>query len=210
MKLLIYVNLSIILVTQTVIANPAAAVQFYHPANPDAAKRLTLLANQGDAEAQNRLGIMYANGQNVKRDSAQAVAWFRKSAAQGNANGQYDLGVMYQTGQGVARDNSQAVSWIRKAAAQRHALALNNLGWLYAHGQGVPYQPVVAYALYSISADADAVNGVYAIKNRAVLVKFMRNREIDAAQRLTHAMQVPGHLLTAMDIYLASHAPIAP
>lgn len=40
-------------------------------------------------------------------------------------------------------------------ATQRHALALNNLGWLYAHGQGVPSRPVVAYALYTISADME-------------------------------------------------------
>ena len=38
------------------------------------------LAEQGDAEAQYNLGIMYANGQDVPRDCKAAVMWYRKAA----------------------------------------------------------------------------------------------------------------------------------
>jgi uncharacterized protein len=47
------------------------------------------------------LGAMYANGQGVPQDYAEAVSWFRKAADQGVAAGQYNLGVMYRDGQGV-------------------------------------------------------------------------------------------------------------
>jgi len=40
------------------------------------------LADQGNATAQNNLGVMYRDG------CAQAFAWFRKSADLGNANAQ--------------------------------------------------------------------------------------------------------------------------
>jgi len=190
------------------LANGSSAAQFHQVQDAAAAKQVTMLANQGDAVAQNRLGEMYASGRNVQQDSAQAVAWFRRSAEQGNADGEYNLGVMYKTGQGVPQDYAQAIIWIRQAAGQRHALALNNLGWMYAHGEGVSYQRVVAYALYSIAAEADAVGGVYAVKNRKALMHTMGNGEVAAAQRLVLEMQVPGNLLKAVDHYLAAQLPL--
>lgn len=190
------------------LADGSQAVQFHQVQDAAAARHVAMLANQGDAIAQNRLGEMYASGWNVQRDSAQAVVWFRKSAEQGNAEGEYNLGVMYKTGQGVPQDYTQAIIWIRQAAAQRHALALNNLGWMYAHGEGVPHQRVVAYALYSIAAGTDAVGGTYAVKNRQALMRTMGRGEVAAAQRLVLEMQVPGNLLKAMDHYLAAQLPL--
>jgi len=40
------------------------------------------LANQGNAEAQLELGLMYADGQGVPRDYKEAVKWFRLAADQ--------------------------------------------------------------------------------------------------------------------------------
>ena len=50
------------------------------------------LADQGDATAQYDLGLMYAKGQGVPQDYAEAVKWFRKAADQGDASAQYNLG----------------------------------------------------------------------------------------------------------------------
>ena len=38
------------------------------------------LAQQGNAEAQNSLGVMYAKGQGVAQDYQQALAWYKKAA----------------------------------------------------------------------------------------------------------------------------------
>jgi len=43
----------------------------------------TKSAEQGNAEAQYNLGLMYANGQGVLRDKAKAAEWLKKAAAQG-------------------------------------------------------------------------------------------------------------------------------
>ena len=43
------------------------------------------LADQGNAEAQNGLGVAYVGGHGVPQDPAQAVLWWRKAADQGNA-----------------------------------------------------------------------------------------------------------------------------
>lgn len=76
------------------------------------------LAEQGDAKAQFKLGIMYELGQCVTQSYTQAVDWYRKAAEQGNSNAQYNLALRYQAGQGVAKDDTQAAYWYRKAAEQ--------------------------------------------------------------------------------------------
>jgi TPR repeat protein len=43
------------------------------------------LADQGNALAQRNLGFMYANGQGVPQDYAEAVKWYRLAADQGDA-----------------------------------------------------------------------------------------------------------------------------
>ena len=71
---------------------------------------------------------MYANGQGVPQDYAQALTWYRKAADQGNAEAQNNLGVMCESGHGVPQDYAQAVVWYRKAADQGFAPAQYNLG----------------------------------------------------------------------------------
>jgi TPR repeat protein len=90
-------------------------------------EKLLALANQGDAVAQNKLGVMYANGKGVPKDESKAVEWYRKAADQGLAGAQNNLGVMYADGRGVSKDETKAVEWYRKAADQGLAEAQNNL-----------------------------------------------------------------------------------
>ena len=75
-------------------------------------------AEQGDAEAQSALGIMYDLGEGVPEDDAEAVKWYRKAAEQGNADAQCNLGIMYDLGEGVPEDDAEAAKWFRKAAEQ--------------------------------------------------------------------------------------------
>ena len=116
-----------------------------------ALRLLTPLAEQGNADAQYKLGGMYEQGQGVTKDEAEAVKWYRKAAEQNDAEAQCNLGLAYATGQGVARDEAEAVKWFRKAAEQNDALAQNNLGSMYARGQGVIKDPVQAHAWFTVA-----------------------------------------------------------
>lgn len=79
-------------------------------------KFLLPLAEQGNAEAQLMLGVMYARGIGVKQDDFEAVKWFRKAAEQGHANAQAILGFSYLLGQsGVQVNKSLAKEWFGKA-----------------------------------------------------------------------------------------------
>ena len=97
-------------------------------------------AEQGDAKAQNNLGLSYALGLGVPEDDREAVRWYRVAAEQGAAKAQYNLGAMYAQGTGVPQDYKEAVRWYRAAAEQEAADAQNNLGWLYATAKDPKYQ----------------------------------------------------------------------
>jgi len=74
-------------------------------------------AEQGHAEAQNNLGVIYANGRGVPRDDVEAVKWYRKAGEQGNAVAQFNLGVSYMNGWGVPQDYVSAHKWFNLIAA---------------------------------------------------------------------------------------------
>src|SRR6266496_4228191 len=65
------------------------------------------LAEQGDASAQNNLGVMYENGQGLSKDYGQAHVWYRQAAEQGLPSAQANIGVLYENGLGVPRDYGQ-------------------------------------------------------------------------------------------------------
>src|SRR5436190_14425844 len=95
------------------------------------------LADQGNADAQYILGIIYFAGQGVPKNGAEAAKWFRLAADQGNADAQCSLGVMYGHGHGVPPNYTEAIKWFRVAADQGNAIAQFNLGVMYDRGQGV-------------------------------------------------------------------------
>ena len=109
------------------------------------------LARQGNADAQNYLGVMYRFGEGVPQDYAEAVKWYRRAAERGNADAQNALGFMYGDGKGVRRDDAEAMRWYRRAAEQGHATAQGNLAYSYRMGLGVPPDFVRAYKWYSLA-----------------------------------------------------------
>lgn len=67
------------------------------------------LAEKGNAEAQNRIGMAYFLGQGVPADYAEAVKWFRIAAEQGMALAQGNLGFMYLHRLGVDSSGSEQI-----------------------------------------------------------------------------------------------------
>ena len=110
-------------------------------------------AEQGNADAQNNLGVMYQYGEGVSQDKAEAVRWYRKAAEQGYAAAQNNLGVMYDNGEGVSQDKAEAVRWYRKAAEQGNAAAQNNLGRMYKYGEGVAQDKAEAVRWFRKAAE---------------------------------------------------------
>ena len=74
------------------------------------------LAEQGHADSQLFLGIMYYESRGAIQNYAEALKWYRKSAEQGVALAQLGLGIMYAGGKGVTKDYVAAHMWFSLAA----------------------------------------------------------------------------------------------
>jgi TPR repeat protein len=77
---------------------------------------------QGHADAQFNLGVMYANGQGVPQDNKTTVKWYRLAAEQGHALAQGNLGTSYAFGTGVLKDYVRAHMWGSIAATNGNKL----------------------------------------------------------------------------------------
>ena len=65
---------------------------------------LKIRAEQGDADAQYILGVMYDNGEGVPQNEQEAMKWWHKAAEQGVAEAQFRIGWAYDFGDGVTED----------------------------------------------------------------------------------------------------------
>lgn len=71
-----------------------------------------------DPEAQLALAGLYAAGEGVPEDPAEAARLYRLAAERGHPVAQLNLGELYITGRGVRRDLKQAYLWLSLAAEQ--------------------------------------------------------------------------------------------
>jgi len=86
-------------------------------ANADA-RRVQIVrqaAEEGDAAAQNKLGVYYEIGASVEQNDAEAVRWFRKAAEQGHGEAMFNLGEMYEAGRGVLQNQEEAIALYGKS-----------------------------------------------------------------------------------------------
>lgn len=91
------------------------------------------LATQGHADAQVFVGLSYANGWGVNKNSKLASHWYKKAAVSNNASGQFLLGLHLVTGKNA--DLPTGVMWLRRAAdngdtsAKRFMKKAKSRGW---------------------------------------------------------------------------------
>ena len=111
------------------------------------------LADQGNAEAQDRLAVMYASGSGMAKDPVEAVKWYRKAAEHGVSGAQLNLGMCYEYGTGVASDPIEAAKWYREAATQGRVGGQICLGWCFVNGFGVVKDVAEAAKWYRKAAD---------------------------------------------------------
>jgi len=137
------------------------------------------LGEKGDADAQNRLGILYQNAQGVPQDDTQAASWYQKAADQGNSNAQFNLAILYETGKGVAQDYVKALALYRQAAAQGDSDAINAIGIYYEKGYAVPQDAAKAAQWYRKAA---ALGNSFAQNNLGVLLENGNGVNEDLAQ----------------------------
>lgn len=123
----------------TVLASSQAPADATRPALASPAvesanlEELRELAKQGDPVAEDRLGRLYAEGdekQGVSPDDKEAARWFTSAAEHGNISAQYKLGLLYWGGHhGLPKDANKAYFWtvLARAGGQDGSKDLANL-----------------------------------------------------------------------------------
>jgi V8-like Glu-specific endopeptidase len=140
-----------------------------------ALRRLSPLAEKGDARAQFDVGFMHAYGWGVPRNPAEAITWYRKAADQGLPVAQHFLGLAYANGEGVRPDDPEAARWFARAAAQGFAQAQFLLGLMTLDGRGVPKDIVQGYA-FSVMAGQGGVRSAARTVQKLALTEAQRGQ----------------------------------
>ena len=144
------------------------------------ASQLLDLAEQGDGEAQFQLGLLYASGEGVEEDDAEAARWLRLAeeqghgkaqvelfrratrweAEQGDVEAQMSLGFRYWFGLDGEKDLIKAARWYRLAAEQGNADAQYRLGWFYIVGDGVQRDFEEGIRWYRLAAENGSMQAI--------------------------------------------------
>ena len=96
------------------------------------------LAEQGNSEAQYKVGEMYEMGKGAAQDQDKAQIWFEKSAKQGYKKAEYKLLYNEMSANGLNDYTKSQLAKVRKEAALGIPDAQYYLGKMYASGVGVP------------------------------------------------------------------------
>lgn len=121
----------------------------------DIFKTKLITADQGDAEAQSAVAVMYLTGKGTAKDVDKAFIYFQKSAEQGDAEGQAGLGYLYSRGIGTAKDYEKAFTNLSLAAEQGNSKGLTLLGMMYYYGDGKSKDTKKSFEYFSKAADAN-------------------------------------------------------
>ncbi len=140
------------------------------------------LADEGDANAQFRVAVLYDLGRGVVQDYSAAVAWYRKAAEQGHANAQHNLASLYEEGLGVEPDYAVAAAlvWFRRAAEQGYPASQCSLGVMYATGRGLRRDDIQAYKWLTLAMSR------YPALQRDGVTLAKRNRDLVALRITPH------------------------
>lgn len=112
------------------------------------------MAELGDADAQNKIGICYKLGlADFPQSYEDSVKWYLKAADQGFAKAQSNLAFLFLYGEGVHQDSKKAVEWFSKAAEQGNAIAQFQLAWCYSEGDGIGQDLEKAFVWFSKAAE---------------------------------------------------------
>lgn len=155
LRLVLMVGMYFIALSENVVADPIAdAFRAYEAKNySKAAKLYKPLAQNGNANAQMWLGMLYYDGNGVAQDLNEAAIWFRLSAEQGDGTAQAMLGSMYFSGDGVKQNDVEAMKWLRLSADQGKSTSQYLIGEMYMDGRVVAYDALEAVKWFQLAAE---------------------------------------------------------
>lgn len=158
------------------------------PATLQVVTALEKAASKGNSEAQFRLGLMYANGDELPLDYTRAAQLISEAANAGMTDAQSTMGWLYANGYGVHQNDEIAYRWYLKAAEQGSAKDQYLLGTMSRFGQyGQSRDPQAALAWYTKAADQGFAPAQFAIGKMLMDGKHVTEDRVAAFQWLSLA-----------------------
>ncbi|HLP06179.1 MAG TPA: T9SS type A sorting domain-containing protein, partial [Paludibacter sp.] len=134
--------------------NPA-----YNPAK--ALKMIQPLADAGNAEASNMVGVILSRGLADSLNYKVAFDYFRQAANNGYANAWANLGLMYKEGLGVDQDFQQAYQCFGKGAGLNSTACIYSKGYMLYKGLGCEQNYELAVTLFKSAVENNCLGSMY-------------------------------------------------
>ena len=115
---------------------------------------LVRVADSGNVDAMNLLGVLYTTGTEVPRDTTMALCWFQKAIDGGSADAMDNLATMYLVGIGFSRDPVNALRWFQRSAARGNVHASYSVAVMAEKGLGTDRNLPLARAMYRRAAES--------------------------------------------------------
>ncbi|MDB4304273.1 hypothetical protein N9934_05745, partial [Desulfosarcina sp.] len=110
-------------------------------------------AEDGNTDAQIKMGNVYVVGRGVLQDYQKALKWYGLAAEQEIADAQFALGRLHLNGMGAPPNINMAENWYRRAADQGHMKAQMRLAWIYSKAGPFPYNAEESMKWYHAAAE---------------------------------------------------------
>ena len=119
-----------------------------------AIETLVGVAESGNVDAMNLLGVLYTTGTQVERSTTMALYWFQKAIDGGSADAMDNLATMYLFGIGLSRDPVNALHWFERSAARGNVHASYSVAVMAEKGLGTTRNLELARAMYRRAAES--------------------------------------------------------
>jgi TPR repeat protein len=124
--------------------------------------QLTKQAEQGNSNAQFKLGTIYFKGEGVLTDCNLSIKWWKKGAKQNNTDAQFALGNAYESYK-FNHNYKEALKWYKQAADLGHLDAKTTVGWFYHLGHGTNINNKLALQYWREASKENNTAGLMAL-----------------------------------------------
>lgn len=153
MRILPWLSLIIVGISTLAIADYEAGLSQYQRGHyASAIHEWRTAAEQGNAESQFALGMMFERGQGVNANVDESYKWYRLAADNDLVDAQVRLAELYLLGR-LEGGAELAAQWFERAAEAGNATAQFQLGLLYLEGKGVDVNPEFAARWFELAAE---------------------------------------------------------
>ncbi|MDC1105582.1 tetratricopeptide repeat protein [Prolixibacteraceae bacterium] len=120
-------------------------------------------AQEGNLQAQYRLGKSYLVGDTIPKNIEQAIYWLEKASLKKEPRAMYLLGLCYYKGNGKIQNDTAAYRYFKDSALQGYPQAQYSLALRYLNGEGVKKNEQRAFHWFRKASESGIAQARYSV-----------------------------------------------